>query len=256
MTTKWTGGAGIGTWIQSPNPEACEAAAGLGYDFCIIDMEHGTFGWDTAVHLVRATQLLGGCAIVRVLKGEPWTLQKALDLGADGIMVPKVETAEQAAEIVAACRFPGDGEGTRGACGTTRMNMHGARNFHASARRSSELHVWGLVETAKGLENLEAIAKSGLSGIVMGPFDLAFSLGFNGDTSRPEVMEAQKAVMNAAEAAKCECVVLLNNTDPVELKSEMKKWRDLGAKTFAAPSDRAMLTDAFSRALSACRSVL
>lgn len=254
MTAKWAGGAGVGTWIQSPNPEACEAAAGLGYDFCIIDMEHGTFGWDTTVHLVRSVQALGSNAIVRVLEGDQRTLQKTLDLGADGVLVPKVETAGQAAGIVAACRFPGDG--IRGACGTTRTNMHGALDFRSTVGRAGELHVWGLIETAAGLENAEAIAASGLTGILMGPFDLSFSLGFGGDTSRPEIWQAQNRIMKAAHAAGCDCIVSLGGTEPAALEPEMKKWRDAGARTFAAPSDRAMLADAFSRALKTCRAAL
>jgi len=251
MSTKWTGGAGVGTWIQSPNPEACEAAAGLGYDFCIIDMEHGTFGWDTTVHLVRAVQALGSNAIVRVLEGDQRTLQKALDLGVDGVLVPKVESGKQAADIVAACRFPGDG--VRGACGTTRTNMHGARDFRATVSRAGALHVWGLIETAAGLRNVEEIVASGLTGIVMGPFDLSFSLGFSGDTGRPEIWEAQQTIMKAAHAAQCDCIVSLGGTEPATLQPEMRKWRDAGAKTFTAPSDRALLADAFSRALKTCR---
>lgn len=254
MTPRWSGGAGVGTWIQSPNPEACEAAAGAGYDFVIIDMEHGTFGWDTTVHLVRAAQALGAAAIVRVLEGDQRTLQKALDLGVDGVLVPKVETAAQAAAIVGACRFPG--KGVRGACGTTRTSIHGVHDFQAVIRRGNALHIWGLIESGPGVENVEAILAAGLTGIVLGPFDLAFSLGFEGDTGRAEVWDAQQTVMKAAQAAGCDCIVSLGATDPSGLDAEMRKWRAAGARTVTAPSDRAMLTAAYSRGLEACRAGL
>lgn len=255
MTAAWTGGAGVGTWIQSPNPEACEAAAGAGYDFCIIDMEHGTFGWGMAVHLVRATQVVGSCAaIVRVLGGDQRTLQKTLDLGVDGVLVPKVETAEQAADIVAACRFPG--KGIRGACGTTRTSVHGIHDFQSVIRRGNALHIWALIESGPGVENVEAILASGVTGVVLGPFDLAFSLGFEGDTSRPEVWQAQQKVMAAAKAAGRDCVVSLGGTDPASLEAEMQKWRAAGAETVTVPSDRAMLTAAYSRGLKTCRAAI
>lgn len=255
MGQPWTGGAGVGTWIQSPNPEACEAAAGAGYDFCIIDMEHGTFGWDTTVHLVRATQALGSCAaIVRVLGGDQRTLQKALDLGVDGVLVPKVETGEQAAAIVAACRFPGTGN--RGACGTTRTSVHGIHDFQSVIRRGNALHIWALIESGPGVENIDAILAAGVTGVVLGPFDLAFSLGFEGDTGRPEVWEAQQKVMAAAKAAGRDCIVSLGGTDPASLENEMHRWRGAGARTVTVPSDRAMLTAAYSRGLKTCRASL
>lgn len=255
MGQPWTGGAGVGTWIQSPNPEACEAAAGAGYDFCIIDMEHGTFGWDTTVHLVRATQALGAtAAIVRVLAGDQRTLQKTLDLGVDGVLVPKVETGQQAADIVAACRFPG--KGIRGACGTTRTSAHGIHDFQAVIKRGNALHIWALIESGPGVENVEAILAAGVTGVVLGPFDLAFSLGFEGDTGRPEVWDAQKKVMAAAKAAGCDCIVSLGGTDPGSLEAEMQKWKGVGAETVTVPSDRAMLTAAYSRGLKTCRAAL
>lgn len=254
MSRSWTGGAGVGTWIQSPNPEACEAAAAAGYDFCIIDMEHGTFGWDTTVHLVRATQALGAAAIVRVLGGDQRTLQKALDLGVDGVLVPKVETAAQAADIVAACRFPG--RGVRGACGTTRTSTYGIHDFQSVIRRGEMLHIWGLIESGPGVENVEAILAAGLTGIVLGPFDLAFSLGFEGDTGRPAVWDAQQKVLEATKSAGADCVVSLGGTEPAALAAEMGKWREAGARTVTVPSDRAMLTAAYSRGLETCRGAL
>ncbi len=251
MAQPWTGGAGVGTWIQSPNPEACEAAAGAGYDFCIIDMEHGTFGWDTTVHLVRATQALGSAAIVRVLGGDQRTLQKALDLGVDGVLVPKVEIAQQAADMVAACRFPG--KGIRGACGTTRTSVHGIHDFQSVIKRGNALHIWGLIESGPGVQNVDAILAAGLTGVVLGPFDLAFSLGFEGDTGRPEVWDSQQRVLKAAKSAGCDCVVSLGGTEPAALEAEMKTWRAAGAETVTVPSDRAMLTAAYSRGLKTCR---
>lgn len=253
MVGKWSGGPGIGTWVQSPNPEACEAAAGAGYDFCIIDMEHGTFGWDMAVQLVRATQALGAAAILRVLSGDQRSLQKALDLGVDGILVPKVESGEQAGAIVAACRFPPNG--IRGACGTTRASTHGIDSFATVIQRGAALHVWGLIESRAGVDNIADILASGVTGVVLGPFDLAFDMGLEGSSNHPDVVEAQYKVLAATNSAGIDCIISLGATEPAALADEMRQWRAHGAQTVTAPSDRAMLTAAYRNGLQACQAV-
>ena len=136
----------FGTWVQTRNPEACELAAAVGYDFVIIDMEHGSFGWDGAVDMVRAVEYGGATPVIRLPGHSVIDIKKALDAGALGIIIPQIGTPEQASQMAQAARY--EPAGRRGACPVVRATSHGLLDWKPYSKWANEnVMVWGLIET-------------------------------------------------------------------------------------------------------------
>jgi 4-hydroxy-2-oxoheptanedioate aldolase len=147
---------------------------------------------------------------VRVPDHNPSFIQRVLDIGAVGIIVPHVRTAAEAAAVVAAAKFAPDG--IRGACPTTRWVGHSvsvADWAPLQRRANSDVLVFGLIEDLEGVENVEAItAEGGLDGVLFGPFDLSQAAGLEGDVSHPDVAAMGRRVIAAVRAAGLEYVSL------------------------------------------------
>ena len=153
----------IGTFIQSASPEFLEASAYAGFRFAAIDLEHASFGTETLVHLIRAGEAAGLSMLARVPGLDAALIKKSLDMGAAGIIVPNIDTPEQAAEAVALCRFTP--EGIRGACPGVRANRYGAGGPEYYENANLETVVIPLIESPAGIENFAAILSvPGISG--------------------------------------------------------------------------------------------
>ncbi len=176
----------VGTFIQSASPEFLEAAGYAGFRFAAVDLEHASYGTETLVHLIRAGEAAGLSMLSRVPAPDAAWIKKSLDLGAAGIIVPNVDTAEQAAEAVRLCRFTPDG--VRGACPGVRANRYGAGGPEYYARANRDTAVMALVESPEGVKNFDAIAATpGLTAVFLGPVDLSVAMGYRGDLDAPEV---------------------------------------------------------------------
>ena len=116
-------GYAFGTFIQTVSPESAEIAAAIGFDFLIIDMEHGSFGFDNLVHMIRGVQIGGATPVVRLPDHSETGIYKALDAGCVGLLIPGVSAAEQAQRIAKAARYAPLGK--RGACPRVRATVHG-----------------------------------------------------------------------------------------------------------------------------------
>jgi 2-keto-3-deoxy-L-rhamnonate aldolase RhmA len=191
----------FGATIQLPSPDAVEIAGYAGLDFAWIDAEHGTMDLGDIGQLVRAADAAGIDAIVRVPDHSVSFIQRVLDTGAAGIIVPHVRTHAEATTIVAAARFAPDG--IRGACPATRAVGHSSLDWPSDYRRANaDVLVFGLIEDAEGVENVEAIAAgSGLDGLLFGPFDLSQSAGLEGDISHADIEKMHDRVIAAVRAA-------------------------------------------------------
>ena len=228
----------VGTWLQSGSVEAAEIVGACGFDFAIIDMEHSAFGWETVATLLRATQTFETRGIIRVLSGDSPEIFKALDLGADGILVPRVRSAEEVSRIVSAATLAPTGG--RGGCPTTRASLHGLSTF-AEAMRPG-IDVWILVENGEAVDAIDEILDTGVTGVVLGPFDLSLDLGFNGDVVHPEVRKRLRAVVSACAGRGILCVASIGSTSGPELDAELSQWGDVPLTAVALPSDRAVLS--------------
>jgi 4-hydroxy-2-oxoheptanedioate aldolase len=192
----------IGFWLTFASPGVTEAAAGAGFDWLLIDMEHSPNDLPDVVHQLRAVE--GGTAepVVRVPWNEPIMVKRLLDVGVRSLLFPFVQSAEEARRAVAATRYPP--QGIRGFAGTTRANRYGrVAGYHK--RAYEEICVLVQCETRKAVAEIPAIAAvDGIDGIFIGPADLAADMGHLADTQHAEVqaaiLEAGKRIRAAGRA--------------------------------------------------------
>ena len=145
----------LGTFIQTASPEFLEAAGYAGFRFAAIDLEHASYGTETLVHMIRAGEAAGMSMLARVPALDTVWIKKSLDMGASGIIVPNIDTPEQAAEAVRLCRFTP--EGIRGACPGVRANRYGAGGSEYYRLANENTAVIPLVESAEGVRNFAEI---------------------------------------------------------------------------------------------------
>lgn len=199
--TRSAGRTPLGIFIASTDPSTTEIAADSGFDFAVIDAEHGPLDRLTVLSHVRAAEASGIIALGRILDSSDHTIQSMLDVGLKGVVVPKVESAEQAARIVAATRYAP--EGKRGMCPACHDGRYSLIDFTNRMRaRNREAMAIPIIETLKGVENIEAIvAVEGMNIIHFGPGDLSADMGLNLETDAAQLQDAWIRVRDAAHAA-------------------------------------------------------
>jgi 2-dehydro-3-deoxyglucarate aldolase/4-hydroxy-2-oxoheptanedioate aldolase len=187
----------IGTMVSLPSPEIAEILAETGYDWLFIDAEHGAFNPQQTQSMLQAA---GKCpCVIRVPAGEDIWIKKALDIGAAGIIVPQVHTAEQAEQIILQCKY--SPEGNRGV-GIGRAHTYGMEFDDYIQSANEDTAVILQAESRQAIENIDAIVKlKGLDAILIGPYDLSASLGRIGQVTDPEVQAAIKTVASACQSA-------------------------------------------------------
>ncbi|MEU0478951.1 aldolase/citrate lyase family protein [Streptosporangium sp. NPDC006013] len=178
----------LGYWTVLDSPVATERIARLGYDYVCLDIQHGLMGYSGLLSGLMAIDAGGVSAgLVRVEANVPGDIGRALDAGAAGVIVPLVDTADDAAAAVSATRYPPKG---RRSYGPMRAAL---RVGPRPADSDATVLVLAMVETAQGLANIEAIcATPGLDGVYVGPSDLSLALGgaFPGDPAIADQFEA------------------------------------------------------------------
>jgi 4-hydroxy-2-oxoheptanedioate aldolase len=180
----------IGLWVSLANPYAAEIVAGSGFDWLLIDGEHSPNDPTTVLPQLQAAAPYPVSPIVRPAWNDKVLIKRYLDVGAQSLLIPYVQTVEEALAAVAATRFPT--RGVRGVAGVTRASRFG-RVSHYANRADQELCLLVQIETREGLDNLEKIAKvDGVDGVFIGPADLAAGLGHLGEQGHPEVQAAIK----------------------------------------------------------------
>ena len=230
----------LGPFMICTDPAMVEAAGHAGYDFVLLDMEHGTTTFETLPNLIRAANVSGVCPVVRVPRGTDIWIDQALDVGAGAVRSPQIDTAEQARAAVSAAKF--SPVGSRGTCRFVRSAGFGAIPGSEYFSKAQETVVIVQAEGKKAVENLDEILDvPGIDVVFVGPYDLSSSLGHVGEINHPEVIECIKGIIAKASAkgVKIGCFA-----DTVE---GGKKWRDLGVKFIGYGCD----FDIFTRAAAA-----
>jgi 4-hydroxy-2-oxoheptanedioate aldolase len=199
------GQALLGAWLLTTSADVAEIMACAGLDFLLIDHEHGQGAIDDAIGQLRAMKAGAGdhtCAgVMRVPANDPIYIKRALDAGVAGIMVPNVNTADEARQVVAACRYPP--HGMRGAFGGMRAMRYGFNpGYYAGA--FDELLVIVQVENAQAIDNIAEIAAvEGIDMVFIGPRDLSASLGrlnqFDDPMVKAEIDRAEKAILKSGK---------------------------------------------------------
>jgi 4-hydroxy-2-oxoheptanedioate aldolase len=226
-----------GVWLSSASGNIAELLAWAGYDFAIIDHEHGQGSLGDAVHMMRACAMAGCPVIVRVPWNDQVYLKRILDAGAQSIMVPMVESAEEAAAVVAACRYPPAGR--RGyAAPAMRCSRYGFITDYL-ARANDELLLITQIESAKAAAAAEAIgAVDGVDMVFIGINDMGGSIGRLEQLDHPDVRAlAEKAEAGIRRSGKLMGTVPSSGAGTVELFGK-------GYNLVAGAGDMSMLRDA------------
>lgn len=183
LKERWAAGVTtFGTWATIPATPSVEAAARVGFDFVCVDTQHGAIDYQTAVTMFQAIELGGqGRPITRVPWNEPGIIGKMLDAGAEGVIVPMVNTREEAEAVVRAAQYPPLGARSYGPV------LAAMRADDYAKTANSRVAVIPMIETAQAVANLdEILTVPGIDAIYVGPADLSLSLGLppgNNDTS-------------------------------------------------------------------------
>lgn len=185
----------IGSYMMSPDDTMVEVLKLAGVDFLIFDLEHERLTLHDVMHLIRTSEACGMATMVRVPGIDEGAIKKALDMGASAIKVPGISTAEEAAQVVALCKYPP--EGIRGSCPFVRGNNYGIDRTGCYEAANRQVVTSVIVEGVEGVKNLEEIiATPGLDTISVGNVDLSCALGVPGQVFHPLVMQA---VFDAAD---------------------------------------------------------
>jgi len=192
------GDAFVGAFICLPSPESAELFAELGYDWLIIDTEHGPYDVLMAQRMLQAVGRRCPC-VVRVPSWEEVWIKKALDIGAAGVLVPLVNTPAIAARVAGAGRYAP--EGTRG-MGGARAHRYGVGFQDYVTHANREIAVIVQAEHIEAVNHIDAIAAvPGIDAIFVGPYDLSASMGKPGRIQDPEVQAAIRRVRDATLAS-------------------------------------------------------
>ena len=183
----------LGSWITLGHCGIAEIMANAGFDWLVVDLEHSTISIDMAGDLIRTIDLCGVAPLVRLTSNEPNQIKRVMDAGAHGIVVPMVNTPEDALKAVAAVRYAP--EGNRGV-GLARAQGYG-ENFQEYLKwQKDQSVVIAQIEHKDALDNLEDILRvPGIDAFIVGPYDLSCSMGIPGEFEHPEFLAAMDLIV-------------------------------------------------------------
>ena len=178
-----------GIWLSTGSATCAEIAGNVGFDWCLIDGEHAANTLTETVPQLHALELSGTPAVMRVASADDWMIKHALDQGVQTIVVPMVDTADQAQKMARAMRYPPDG--ARG-MGATLARASGFGNVADYVHQANaEVCLLVQAESRQAYENIDAIAATeGVDGVFIGPADLSADMGYPGQPDHPDVAKA------------------------------------------------------------------
>jgi 4-hydroxy-2-oxoheptanedioate aldolase len=234
----------VGTFVQGHDPAAMELLGGLGLDLLCVEAEHSAMGPETIRGLVAAAQLGGAPALVRVSGNDATAIAGALDAGAAGIVVPRVDSAAEAVAAVASTRYPP--VGSRG-LGPGRATAYGGDIPAYLERANADLLLAVQVETRAAVEDLDALLEvDGVDMFFVGPGDLGCSLGI-ADPRDPELVGTIESILARTAAAGRLTGIFAG--DP----AAARRWRAAGADLVILGSDFTWLAAGVKGALGELR---
>lgn len=223
----------VGFWLSLANPYTAELCACAGFDFLVFDGEHSPNDIPLLLSQLQAVAPYGAVPVVRPPIGETHLIKQVLDIGAQNVLVPIVETKEQAEQLVAAVRYPP--RGVRGVAAVTRASRFGFLPDYATTA-DEQVCLLVQVETKKGLENLDAItAVDGVDGVFIGPSDTAAALGHLGNPGHPDVQAViEDGIARILKGGKAPGILMTN-------EKLAKRYLELGALFVAVGTDAGAL---------------
>jgi 2-dehydro-3-deoxyglucarate aldolase/4-hydroxy-2-oxoheptanedioate aldolase len=243
----------FGLWVTLDSPAVTEIAVALGLDWVVIDAEHGHLDWKELAEHLRATVRSDTVALVRLAELNAGLVKRALDIGADGVVIPWMETAEQLTQAVRFARYPV--EGVRG-IGAERATAWGQALGEHAAAANEHVFVVPIIETVSGGANLPGML--GVEGVDLfwfGPADYSASAGFHGQWEGPGVADEILRLKDTIRAAGKHCGIVGTSDADVQLRLSQGfravslgmdaglLIRSLRASLAAVGRDRVMLSD-------------
>lgn len=229
----------IGFWLSLASPYTAEIAGGAGFDWVLLDGEHGPNDIPLLLTQLQSLAALPVAPVVRVPIGETWMIKQVLDIGAQSVLVPMVETAEQARNLVKAMNYPPKGVRGVGAAVARASAFNRIPDYLTTA--NDEVCLIVQAESKAAIDNIEAIAAvDGVDGIFIGPADLAADMGYPGRGTEPVVLETIERAITRIQAAGKPAGIL--NSDP----KLANRYIELGAKFVAVGTDVTLFAQATS----------
>lgn len=226
-----------GVFMKTGDPMFVEAASLGGFDFVILDTEHGPVSIENQQNNIRAAEARGAVPIIRLKDSGENTIGKALDIGAYGIQVPQINSAADAEKIVKFAKFYP--YGMRGVCRFVRAADYSAMDRYEYFENSKNILIILQLEGVKAIENLDEILEvEGVDILFIGPYDLSQSLGIPGQVNNPLVVEEMKKIV---ERARKKNKVIGTFVDTPE---DLIMWRNLGVKYLSYSVDVGIFLDA------------
>lgn len=178
----------IGSWITIGHPAIAEIMSFAGFDWLTIDMEHSAITLAEAQNLIQTIELSDCAPLVRVGSNDPVIIKRVMDAGAHGVIVPQINSVQEAKDAVSAVKYPP--KGTRGV-GLARAQGYGIDFEDYKAWNDNNSIVIVQIENIRGVENIEEIISvEGVDGFIVGPYDLSASLGIPGEFDHPSYLQA------------------------------------------------------------------
>ena len=213
------GKAGIGTFVMCNSPDIVEVIALTGFDFIVIDTEHGPLSVESTQNLIRAAELRGITPITRVTECSETTILRSLDVGAHGIQVPQVNDRKTAEDVVRRAKYYP--EGYRGIAMPRAANYGTVNPLDYFKIENEETMVVVHCENKIGLDNLEEIVKvPSIDVIFLGPFDMSQSLGIPGQVNHPLIEQAAERVLKVSKSAGKAAGIFVSTGEQAKLRRE------------------------------------
>jgi len=231
----------IGPFMKFTDPAAVEIVGYAGFDFVIIDTEHGPISIETAQNFIRAAEVAGITPIIRVRENNSSLILRALDIGAQGVEIPQISTKEDALRAVEAAKFSPQGE--RGVCRFVRAANYSSLNQYKYFEFSNkETLLIVHIEGVEGVKNLkEILTVKDLDVIFLGPYDLSSSCGVTGQINHPAVVKKMEEAVKLSQKANIAVGTFVDNVE------DAKKWIDVGVQYISFSVDVGIFYEACCR---------
>ena len=220
----------IGTFLSLGNAVVSEMIGQADFDFVIIDLEHGVGNEQDTLHQLQALESCATAVLVRVEGHERQRVHRVLDMGATGIMFPRIKTFNEAKEAIATLYYPP--LGVRGVAKLVRASSYGQKFNQYLARQEQDIVGIVQIETEEILSCIDKVAAlEGVDILFVGPMDLSMAMGIFGDFGHPRFIEALRITAEAASKSGKVCGTLLPSTDYLPL------WHKMGYRFFTGGGD-------------------